>query len=221
MVLPVEKTEIEQIDVADALQKARDGDEAAMTDLMRYLHPLVIRVAARRVPRRSSLEDLIQSIFIKVFSKLDTYEGKVPLEHWVSRIAINTCLDGLRREKARPELRMADLSVEQNEVLENLHTYSHDLHPAHDIAARELAEELLSRLSPKDRLLVSLVFMEGHTYEEARQITGWSMPQIKVRLFRARKKLRKWLDHLQPQNSYEQYEESVLGSTAASSISSL
>ena len=192
-----------------------------MTALMYYLHPLVIRVAARRVPRRTNLEDLVQSIFIKVFAKLDTYEGKVPLEHWVSRIAINTCLDGLRREKARPELRMADLSAEQNEVLDNLHTYSHDLHPAQGIAARELADELLSRLSPKDRLLVSLVFMEGHTYEEARQITGWSMPQIKVRLFRARKKLRKWLNHLQPQHCYEPIEEPVLGTPVTGGIPGL
>ena len=53
-------------------------------------------------------------IFIKVFQKLSQFSGKVPLEHWVSRIAINTCINQIQAEKVRPEFRQADLSEEKS-----------------------------------------------------------------------------------------------------------
>jgi len=59
-------------------------------------------------------------IFIKVFQKLSQFSGKVPLEHWVSRVAVNTCLNQIESEKVRPELRNADLSEEERAVVENL-----------------------------------------------------------------------------------------------------
>jgi RNA polymerase sigma-70 factor (ECF subfamily) len=55
---------------------------------------------------------LVQTVFMKVFANLDQYQGRVPVEHWVSRIAVNTCPNALKAEKARPELRWSDLSDE-------------------------------------------------------------------------------------------------------------
>src|SRR6202166_1800209 len=105
----------------DALVQAalRHDDEAAR-QLVRQLYPLVAKMVRSHRPRRTSEEDLCQMIFIKVFQKLSQFSGKVPLEHWVSRIAVNTCLNQIEAEKVRPELRHADLSVEEQAAIENL-----------------------------------------------------------------------------------------------------
>lgn len=202
-----------QLDIDDCLEKIGDGDEAAMRALMNHLYPLVMKLIAARLPHRASMEDIVQMVFIKIFTNLESYSGNVPLEHWVSRIAINTCLDGIRREKARPEYRFADLSEEHATVIEALHASSDELHPAQRIAARELVDELLSYLNADDRLLVHLVYLEGHTYEEAQKITGWSMPTIKVRLFRARRKLKKHLGRIMPERCYEDTQQPVAAIT--------
>ncbi len=77
-------------------------------------------------------------IFIKMFQKLSQFSGAVPLEHWVSRIAINTCLNQVAAEKARPELRRADLSEEQSAVLDNLAVSSEELSPDRQLVSRDL-----------------------------------------------------------------------------------
>src|SRR2546428_13837792 len=95
-------------------------DDAAARELVHRLYPIVAKMVRAHRPRRTSEEDLCQMIFIKVFQKLAQFSGKVPLEHWVSRVAINTCLSQIEAEKVRPELRHADLSEEEQAVVENL-----------------------------------------------------------------------------------------------------
>src|ERR1700757_1920875 len=96
---------------AGALVKAAlENDDDAARALVRRFYPLVAKIVRGHRPRRTSEEDLCQMIFIKVFQKLSQYSGKVPLEHWASRIAVNTCLTQIESEKARQELRHADLS---------------------------------------------------------------------------------------------------------------
>jgi RNA polymerase sigma-70 factor (ECF subfamily) len=133
---------------------------------------------------------------MKVFASLDSFSGTVPLEHWVSRIAINTCLNQLAAEKARPELRWADLSEEQTEALEAVTAGPEELEPGRNLASREIVEKLLEQLAPTDRLVLTLLHLEGRSVEEVRQITGWNVPVIKVRAFRARRKLRKHFEKL-------------------------
>src|SRR5947199_2486748 len=94
----------------------RDDEEAAR-ELVRRLYPLVAKIARAHRPRRTAEEDLCQMIFIRVFQKLQQYSGAAPLEHWVSRIAVNTCRNALAAEKARPELRHADLSEDEAALL--------------------------------------------------------------------------------------------------------
>ena len=178
-------------DTPACLERVRRGDEEAARLLFHHLYPLVIKVVRSHLPRRMSEEDLTQTVFMKVFANLNQYSGKAPLEHWVSRVAVNTCIKALRSEKVRPELRWADLSEEEAEILDRLATTDEDLHPDRNIASRELVEKLLGQLKPKDRLVIQLMSLEGRTIEEVRQITGWSVPVIKVRAFRARHKLRK------------------------------
>jgi RNA polymerase sigma-70 factor (ECF subfamily) len=179
------------LDMAACLQGVRERDEDAARDLLNHLYPLVIKIVRSHLPRRTSEEDLAQVVFMKVFAKLDQYAGKVPFEHWVSRIAVNTCLNQLQAEKIRPELRWADLSEEEEKMLDSLRSTTEDLHPTHHLAARELTEKLLADLSPADRLVLTMLHLEGRSVDEVREATGWSRSLIKVRAFRARQRLKK------------------------------
>jgi RNA polymerase sigma-70 factor (ECF subfamily) len=180
-----------RFDVAACVERVRQGDEDAARALFRHLYPLVARLVRSHLPRRTSPEDLEQTVFMKVFANLNQFSGNVPLEHWVSRIAVNTCLNQLAAEKVRPELRWADLSEEQAETLDAVTSDTGGPEPLQSIAAREIIEKLLEQLAPPERLMLSLLHLEGRSMAEVSQATGWSVPVIKVRAFRARRKLRK------------------------------
>ena len=184
------------LDVAACVQRVLQRDEDAAGALFRHLYPLVARLVRSHLPRRTSQDDLVQTVFMKVFANLGRFSGAVPLEHWVSRIAVNTCLNQLAAEKARPELRWADLSEEQTQVLEAVMAAPGELEPAGNLAAREIVEKLLAQLPAPDRLLLSLLHLEGRSVAEVQQMTGWNVPVIKVRAFRARRKLRKCYEKL-------------------------
>ena len=181
------------LDIPACVARVRDGDGEAARELLQHLYPLVISIVRGHLPRRTGEEDLAQTIFMKVFAKLDQFSGTVPLEHWVSRIAVNTCLNALQAEKIRPELRWADLSEEEEHVIQNLASTGEEVDPDHGFAARELVDKLLERLAPADRLVLQLLHLEGRSVEEVRERTGWGASMIKVRAFRARRKLKKHL----------------------------
>ena len=185
------------------------GDEAAAATLMENLYPLVLKLVRSYRSRRVQEEDLTQMVFLKIFTRLETYSGKVPLEHWVSRVAVNTCLNQLKAEKVRPELRWADMSEEESHVIETLHRTQAELHPSKNLAAREVVELLLEQLKPKDRLLIQLLHLEEKTIKEVQEITGWSEPVIKVRAFRARQKLKKLWRKIEFEEKHETYRSPV------------
>src|SRR5256884_4205725 len=181
------------MDTTDAralVEAALRHDDDAARELVRRLYPLVAKMVRAHRPRRTDEEDLCQMIFIKVFQKLSQFSGSVPLEHWVSRVAVNTCLNQIQWEKIRPELRHADLSVEEQAVIENLTTSSDELAPDRRFASRQLVEHLLAALKPVERLAIDLLYFQGRSVEEIRKITGWSAALIKVRAFRARQKMK-------------------------------
>ncbi len=172
------------------VDRAVGGDDNAARELIRQLYPLVAKIVRGYRPRRTAEEDLAQMIFVKVFQNLAQYSGKVPISHWVSRIAVNTCRNQLMAEKARPELRHADLSEEQAAMLENL--ASEDaLSPDRKFAARDLVEKLLAMLKPVERLVIDMLYLQERSVAEVQKLTGWTAATIKVRAFRARQKLRK------------------------------
>jgi RNA polymerase sigma factor (sigma-70 family) len=173
--------------VAAALRQ----DEEAARELVRRLYPLVAKLVRAHRPARSAEEDLCQMIFIKVLQNLSQFSGKVPLEHWVSRIAINTCINQIQAEKARPELREADLSEEQVAVIRNLAATTDELAPGESFASRQLVEHLMSALKPAERLVIDLLYFQQRSVIEIQQATGWSAALVKVRAFRARQKMKK------------------------------
>ena len=187
----------DEFDMAACLELVRQRDEDAARVLMDRLYPLVLKVVRSHLPQRTSEEDLVQTIFLKVFTKLDQYQGVVPLEHWVSRIAVNSCLNALKAEKCRPELRWADLSEETQHVVESLAAEDTTVQDCEGPSARELLKKLLAQLSPGDRLVVTLLHLEEKSVAQIQALTGWSATLVKVRAFRARKKLQKLLGQLE------------------------
>ena len=146
----------EDSDTGALVAAACRHDETAARELMRRLYPLVLKLVRSHRPRRTAEEDLCQMIFIKIFQKLSQFSGKVPLEHWVSRIAINTCINQIQAEKVRPEFRYTDLREEEVAIVQNLAATSEELGPDRSFAARDLVERLLSALKPAERLVIDL-----------------------------------------------------------------
>ena len=180
-------------DAGALVNAALQNDDEAARELVRRLYPLVARIVRAHRSRRTAEEDICQMIFIKVFQKLPQFSGKVPLEHWVSRVAVNTCLNQIESEKVRPEVRHADLSIEEQAVIENLASSTDELPPDQRFASRQLVEHLLTTLKPVERLAIDLLYLQGRSVEEIRKITGWSAALVKVRAFRARQKMKQQL----------------------------
>ena len=189
-----------EAEVTDCLARARAGDEEAVLELFHYMYPHIAKLVQANLPAREPAEDLIQKVCVKVVTHLHQFSGRVPFLHWISRISVNTCLNQIRHEKHRPELRLADLSEDESRVVENLASSAAELSSSDRVAATDLADRLLHGLRPDDRLLVRLMYLEGHALKEISDLTGWSLSSIKVRAFRARGLLRKRYARLMKEN---------------------
>src|SRR5471030_2616053 len=108
----------ETIDVDSCLRRWKEGDEAAAEELIRHLFPVISKIVRTHLPRRDDEKDLVQEILMKTFSRLHQYKGDAPITHWVSRLALTTCLDRLRAQKIRPEVRWIDLTPEDSEAFD-------------------------------------------------------------------------------------------------------
>ncbi|HTQ31422.1 MAG TPA: RNA polymerase sigma factor [Opitutaceae bacterium] len=186
----------ETFDLAGSLERVRRRDQAAARELVEHLYPLVIRIVRAHLPRRVPEEDLAQEIFLKMFTRIEQYQGNVPFTHWVSRIAVTTCIDQLRAQKRRPEFRWADLSENEADVLDSVLTSERDVAPDDALAAHELVHKLLEQLKPEDRMVIQLLDLEQKSIAEISQMTGWNQSLVKVRAFRARGKLKKLFEEL-------------------------
>lgn len=186
-------------DEATALiDRMRQGDAVAGEALVGRLFPLISRIVRAHLPRGTPAEDLMQDVYLKMFSSLDQYRGDRPFEHWVSRLAVNTCIDQLRARRRRPEWRLADLRDEEVRALEAILSDREMTDATDALAARDLVDRLLETLDPRDRLLITWLDLEDLSVAQVRQRTGWGASMIKMRAWRARRKLgqqaRAWLD---------------------------
>jgi len=189
----------ESINVGSCLQRWKEGDEGAAEELIRHLYPVISKIVRLHLPRRDDEEDLIQEILMKTFSRLHQYKGDAPMSHWVSRLALTTCLDRLRAQKVRPEIRWADLTPEDATVFDSTWLSGSSKDAGDAIQARDLVDKILSTLPGEDRSLILMVDLEGQALQEIADQTGWSVSKIKMRLFRIRTHLRKMIDNLEKQ----------------------
>ena len=194
----------DEFDWRECLEQVRQRDEDAARALVERLYPLVIRIVRGHLPRRMAEEDLAQEVFVKMLTRLDQYEARAgtPFEHWVSRLAVRTCLDALKAEDRRPELRWGDLPEEQAAWLEFMLEDASPTPVASASSARELIETLLAQLPPNDRLVITLIDLQEKSVREVSEMTGWSVTRVKVRAFRARRKLRKLAEAFLKEDRY-------------------
>ncbi len=192
-------------DLTECLERVRREDPRSARALVEHLYPLVVRIVRSHLPLRMLEEDMTQEVFLKLFSRLSQYKERdgIPFEHWMARLTVRTCLDRLRAEKRRPESRWADLPQQEAACLEYMLSAQDAPPEVSPVAAREVLDLLLDRLRPADRLVIRLLDLEERSVKEISALTGWSAALVKVRAFRARRKLRDVAARWKKEASYE------------------
>ena len=168
------------------------GRTASFEPLVAKYSPRVFATARRYARRESEVEDIVQEVWTKAFQKLRSFRGEAPFEHWLMRLAVRTCYDFLREHQRNREATFSELSEPENDWLERFVVNPGDA-SENAAAARELVERLLAMLSPPARLVITLLEIEERSVKEISRLTGWSVPLVKVRAFRARAEMRKCL----------------------------
>ena len=178
------------------MRRAQDGDESAFAEIVRRYSPRVFSTASRFFRQRSLVEEAAQEVFLKAFTQLGSFEGRGSFEGWLTRIATNTCLNMLRAGRRRPELTVSDLSDEEDQWLEQHLSDTEQRSVESNLVAADLADRLLSVLSPEDQQALLMIDGEEASIKEVAEATGWSESKVKVRAFRARKKIREAMEKL-------------------------
>jgi RNA polymerase sigma-70 factor (ECF subfamily) len=182
----------------DLARQAQAGDESAFAEIVRRYSPRVFSVASRFFRQRTLVEEAAQEVFLKAYTQLGSFEGRGSFEGWLTRIATNTCLNMIRGAKRRPEFTVSDLTEDEQGWLEQ-QSAGNGGEPAsveNSVVATDLADRLLSVLSPEDQQALLMIDGEQASIKEVAEATGWSESKVKVRAFRARKKVREAMEKL-------------------------
>lgn len=183
---------------SETLAAVRAGDDGVARRLVEQLYPLVISIVRNHLPKSEAEEDLSQDIFMKMFSRLHQYSAHQPFEHWVSRIAMNTCYDRLRRQRTRRVLSYTDLGLEDSDYLDrSLTTHPEAPREGGGRLARELLDKLLASLKPREQMVIRLLDLEEKSVAEVCALTGWGASRVRVTAMRARRKLSQTLERLE------------------------
>ena len=184
----------------DALiERSLAGDHDAFEVLVRRYSPRVFSIIGSFFRRRDQIEDIAQEVFAKAFFSLATFTLGRSFEAWVARIAVNACYDQLRAQRRRGEQQTPHESQEEDDWLElqMLETArARHLSAERQRDAAEIADKLLAKLEPEDRLVVVLIDRDGYSVKEVSELTGWGQSKVKVRAFRARRVLRSAMKRL-------------------------
>lgn len=166
------------------IQSTLAGDEDSFAELVRRHKTKVFGIASRFASGGNQFDDIAQEIFIRAWRNLSKFRADAPFEHWISRIAVHTCYDFLRKKQRGGNLVPLD-------------SHNDEMPDASDRSAAEARERLdfaMRKLSPEDRLVITLTALEEKSVAEVAQLTGWSESNVKVRNFRARQALKKILE---------------------------
>jgi len=155
----------------------------------------VFATARRYARRESEIEDIVQEVWSKAFQKLPGFRGEAPFEHWLMRMAVRTCYDFLRGHQRNREVSFTELSEPETDWLDRF-VAAPDTASDESSAARQLVGRVLAMLSPPARLVITLLEIEDRSVKEIAELTGWSVPLVKVRAFRARAEMRKCLQRI-------------------------
>jgi len=180
---------------SEIIRQVLEGNVNSFESLMVRYKDLVLRIVKKHVPY-SETEEMAQETFIRVYQSLSGFKSRGDFKQWVSSIAVRACYDYWRKVYRNKEVAMSSLTERQQKWLEEVASDQPEI-PFQDDDVQKEATELLDwameRLSPEDRMVLELVYLEGLPGKEVADLLGWSLANVKVRAFRSRNKLKKIL----------------------------
>jgi RNA polymerase sigma-70 factor (ECF subfamily) len=177
-------------DDRELVRRAQAEDKQAFEELVRRHQHRVFAVAGGILRRREDVEDIAQQVFVKAYFSLKRFDQRAAFSTWLYKITVNECWDLLRKKKARPLVYESDLSDDQARQFEatgERGTTEPDI--SEKLEARERVERLLDGLDARDRMMLVLKEVEGFAVEEIAEILDLNANTVKVRLFRARRRI--------------------------------
>lgn len=177
---------------AEIVRRAKAGDEHAFAEIVQRHQNMVFSVAYRMARRRIDAEDIAQQVFAKIFYAMKGFNMRSSLATWIYRIALNESYDYLRKLRTRRVVYEGDLPADSSPVGEGSRMSADRAASADEVSEkRDYLLKLLSHVSEQERMLLFQKEVEGRTIAELSRMTGINENTIKVKLFRARKKLAK------------------------------
>lgn len=180
------------------IERVLDGDRDAYGILMERHRQHVFSIVSNRVPP-PRVEEVAHEVFVRAYRSLGRYQGRSPFQNWLAGVAVRTCQDFWRERYRSKETAMSTLSEEHRAWIDRTSTATSEIdHRSAEAGetARELLSVALEKLGPEDRSVVELVHLDERPVREAADILGWSQGKVKIRAFRARKKLRSIIEKL-------------------------
>lgn len=178
---------------AEIIARVAAGEVSLFELLVERHKDQVGRIVAAKIPRQEAPE-VVHEIFVRAFTSLSGYRPIKPFAHWLSTLAVRACHDFWRERYRRRETCWSDLSPEPGvwrDFGAETADGDADADPYRRYEAWELLDWALGHLSPGDRMALTLVYLEGWSLAEAAEALGWTQTVVKLRTFRARRKLRK------------------------------
>src|ERR1700726_3375000 len=177
-------------DDRELVRRAQAEDKEAFEELVRRHQHRVFAVAGGILKRREDVEDIAQQVFVKAYFSLKRFDQRAAFSTWLYKITVNECWDLLRKRKVRPLVYESDLSEEQ---ARQFGAQQEREAPGADVRtrleARQRVERLLEGLETRDRTMLILKEVEGFAVEEIAEILDLNANTVKVRLFRARRRI--------------------------------
>lgn len=193
--MPEPATELELTGEALLVDRAKKGDAAAFTQLVERYERRVYRLARHITQHDEDAEDVLQEVFLKAYTRLDTFEGNSKFYTWLVRIAVNESLMKLRKRRTGKEVSLDEpVETGEEEVVREIAVW--DGTPEQKFSQTELRkilDEAIDSLDPIYRTVFMLRDVEDLSTEETAQALDLSIPAVKSRLLRARLQLREKL----------------------------
>jgi RNA polymerase sigma-70 factor (ECF subfamily) len=179
------------------IQRAKEGDDAAFQQIVQVYRKRILGTISRLIGRPEDVEDVGQEVFLRLYYSLDQLRAPEVFEPWLYRLTVNAAYDYMRKQKRRPESRMADLSEQQVQSADADAGGKRRDEEQKKATLRELVQSLLGQVSEEDRILLTLKEVEGLSLKELETIYKVNENALKVRLFRARQRVLKAFSGLQ------------------------
>jgi len=176
-------------DDRELVRLAKSDDKEAFELLVRRHQSRVFAVAGGILRNKEDVEDVAQQVFVKAYFSLKRFDQRAAFSTWLYKITVNECWDVLRKRKVRPLLYESDLSEEQAHEYNGFGEKATVPDVSDRLEARERVEKLLVDLDERDRLMLILKEVQGFSVEEIAEILEINANTVKVRLFRARRRI--------------------------------